>query len=423
MVFGLGTNTKKAPAISHGGSAEEDPFELIISFLTYGKYGHVMKPLCFLGRALHMGSGMNLDFDAYSLVNLVTTAYGGGIVAPLALGNRPAPLVLDVITAVSLLALFLYTSTDFKKLYELAPFKIVGLFLEAMFRINLIAGFVRSCSLPSRVGPIVVGTVAGVGGMFFPFSKGINALKPPLKPPIFRVFATSAFVAIASNPQKYGLEGLDALDNASTTAFLVALNAAFDIFTYLSTSFLFEQQPPPKKSHSSSSTTLFVASLLAVAAGSAGFAYSEENLDALDATYLSVCTLSTVGCGTPLETPQGELVAALLALFGVALFGLAASKAYQTSVAASLSLLLSAAFVVNQLEESWTIQDSALFTFSFATTVGAQGDFKPQDETKMAMILFSFVAKPAFLSVSSALLKSIFRIQLQEEPKPKRKAE
>lgn len=404
---------------------EETGIDSMILFLSYGKYGWVMRPVCILGRAMHMASAnaASLSFDAYSLTNLVTTAFGGGVLAPLVLGARPAPLMVDAIVVSCLAALFLFTSTGFPLVYSLAPFKVFGLAIEAMFRVNLIASIVHAASaaLPSRLGPIVCGSLAGIGGMFLPFTKGIDALKPPLKPPIARVVLTSLFIAVASRPEYYFLSGVSPLEKQTVDAIAVACNALYDVIAYLATcALLFASggggvAAPTKNSpnhKSTSSTGLFMWSVCALFFGAAGFAYT-ESLGAIDAAYLSACTLSTVG-GTP-ATAAGRLFAALLSVLGVALFSAAAVNAYASQLPSgpisALIILVSTALFVAQLEDEWTLLDAASYTFAFATTSGSHLVPKSK-ETKAAAVLFAFVAKPALLTLTVTLTRAIFGIRL-----------
>ena len=403
---------------------EESPLEAMIGLLTYGKYAAVMKPLCIAGRAMHMASGIaTLKWDFHSFVTLLTTAYGGGILTPLVLGGRPAPLVVDYIPLACVCALYLFTSTSFASLYGLAPIKVFGLAIEAIFRVNLIAAMVANASaaLPSRFGPVACGLIAGIGGMFLPFTKGWDAFKPPLKGPICRVLATSLFLAASARPEAYFLPGFAPLAKPTATAIAVAANAIYDVLAYLSTSTLFSgaKPPPAKPTPDASDASLVVLSLLSLAGGAGAFVYT-ESIDIVDALYLAATTLSTVG--SAVTSPAGRLVSLVLSLIGASLFAAAASRAYSLRIPPggppALVIFAGITLYLCQLEPKWSIADSASFVLSLATTTGNSTLTPTTTPSKLASVLFIYFARPAFAALAADLAHKFLRVRL---PPPRAK--
>lgn len=379
---------------------KETPLATMEAFLSYGRYATVMRPLCIFARALHTASGLQVGPDAHSFVSLVVTAYGGGILVPLALGGRPTPLMVDAV----LLSCLFAVVVPFKRFYGLAPIKVFGLLLEAMFRCNLIANFVVNSALPSRLGPIAIGFVAGIGGMFL--SKGIIALKP-LPKPALRVFLTSVFIAVSTSPAKYAVD-VRPLAVPTATALMVAINGVYDVLSYLlSDSILI---PPATDDTTTTSSNTFLLTVFALLAGGVGFNLT-EGLSPLDSVYLSALTVSTVGLGDLYPTtPLGKLISVLLMTFGATLFAHAAAQAYAKASYpyAAISYLAVYTMALFFLEDDWELHDAAYFVLCVGSTVG-YGDLAPKtDQAKGLVILFAFVASPALADLTATLAAALF---------------
>uniref|UniRef100_A0A7S3K3Y2 Potassium channel domain-containing protein n=1 Tax=Aureoumbra lagunensis TaxID=44058 RepID=A0A7S3K3Y2_9STRA len=392
--------------------------ETAIEFLTYGgKYGRLMKRACMLGRALHAANGNpNMRFDAQSLVSLVLGGYGGGILVPLLLGKTPAPLVVDDILIVAFFSFILFSTTNFGTVYNFLPIKCVGLCFEAAFRVNLIATLttVALSIIPSSIGPIILGTLAGVGGLFLPMSKGLDALKPPLKGSINRALLTALVVAITTQPQRYGLQFLEPLTLPLITAILILITAFYDLGAYLTT-----KQPLTtldisannRKKDLEGGKITFLLALFALLAGGVGFFYFENNLNPTDALYLSACTLSSVGFGdiVPLSSP-GRLVAIVLMLFSGAIYIRASAIAYNKTKAKPVSgTIISALFICIAFGlaiaffEDWDIWTSVYFTISLGSTTGFGDLVVTTPESKYLIIILSLLVPPALADIAATL--------------------
>ncbi|KAJ8599189.1 hypothetical protein CTAYLR_007515 [Chrysophaeum taylorii] len=403
------------PVYLKGDNVQEPPLEILTLWLTYGAYATIMKPLCIFARACHAASSLQMTVTAHNYAQLVVTAYGGGILVPLLLGSRPAPLVVDGILIAALTALLLFT-TPFRHLYALAPIKVFGLLLEAMFRVNLISGMIGAASkaLPSSAGPVVCGCIAGVGGLFLPFTKGLDALKPPIKSSIVRVVVTATFIAVSTRPERYWLDGVKPWRASAATALCVAANGLYDVLAYLLPSQLLfppKRANPPKPqviinvNGALQSEILFLSSALSVVLGALAFQYT-EGAGPLDAAFRSATTLATVGMGDAPDTLGGRFVSALLMIFGVSLFATNAHQAYASARAylpgAPLFILGGGAILIGALED-WDFPSAAYFVVNFASTVG-HVDLAPKSpEGKAATIAFSFVAAPALADLVAAI--------------------
>lgn len=403
---------------AESAASTESGMDALIAVVTYGKHAWVVKPLCIFGRSLHMASAnaSKLSFDAHSYVTLVVTAFGGGILTPLVLGARPAPLAADAILVAAMVALYLFTATRFGDIYALAPVKIFGLILEAIFRTNLICSFVATASqaLPSALGPIVCGAIAGIGGQFLPFTKGFDALKPPLPSSTIRVLLTAASYAVATRPRAYNLS-FDPASPTTAKAVTVACNAAYDVALYLGSSTLFLAPPsakpadsPPRAVGRGTLEALFVFSTVAVGLG-AVLLQVVEGIQAIDALYLSAATFATVQAAQP-SLPEARVVFSLLALVGSGAFTVTTHHAYaavtgqfRTSPTAAAVLLLSFTSLLTFLEPAWSFSDAATFALGFAATTGS--NLSPTtDEAKVAVILFALVSKPAYAALAAGAM-------------------
>lgn len=136
-----------------------------------------------------------------SLLQLIFTAYGGGFLGFMLLGEAAAPIAKDIliIYAMVVWALFFVTGGLFAKLFEIAPVKIVCVLLNEVFRAGFIALLtnkslsVLSANEPHYIGPIIIGTIAGCGGYFYPMSKGVSVLDNGINWDTQSAFACAVF--------------------------------------------------------------------------------------------------------------------------------------------------------------------------------------------------------------------------------------
>jgi TRIC channel len=133
------------------------------------------------------GPGKDM-YWAQSIVLTFLLCFGGGIIAPFLLGKPPVVLTNDLIVPVLLAAWFLVNR--FEKatltLLRLPLVKHVLAVLAEIFRANGLCAMVALASnelKPTKYypipvwGPILLGTIAGCGGLFLPLDKGLASLK------------------------------------------------------------------------------------------------------------------------------------------------------------------------------------------------------------------------------------------------------
>ncbi|CAM9740811.1 unnamed protein product, partial [Chrysoparadoxa australica] len=138
-------------------------------------------------KKMEKASGKEI-FWAQSLVMTFLVGFGGGILAPFLLGKPPVMLVNDLIVPVVFIAWFLVARAE-PLVFAIMNTPVVSqviYVLGEVFRGNTLCGVVAAANkaidhgkyYPIPVwGPIVLGTIAGCGGMFLPFDKGLAGIK------------------------------------------------------------------------------------------------------------------------------------------------------------------------------------------------------------------------------------------------------
>ncbi|CAM9281717.1 unnamed protein product [Pylaiella littoralis] len=125
-------------------------------------------------------------FWAESLVMTYMMVFGGGILAPFLLGKPPVMLVNDLVVPVVAVCWFISNRAEGSifALINTPLMKQVISILAECFRANSMCGIVvlsNSILKPGKHypialwGPILLGTVAGCGGLFMPLDKGLKA--------------------------------------------------------------------------------------------------------------------------------------------------------------------------------------------------------------------------------------------------------
>lgn len=119
----------------------------------------------------------------HSLVVTILTSFGGGTVAPMLIGRPPFILSNDLILPITLVTWYIvHYIWGVHDLLTTTPARAIWSSLAALFRVHsgcnmtalaatiLTAGPYYPCP---AVGPVVVGTVVGSLGIFFPLDKGL----------------------------------------------------------------------------------------------------------------------------------------------------------------------------------------------------------------------------------------------------------
>lgn len=154
-------------------------------------------------RKIEKDSGNQL-FWAESLVMTYLMAFGGGIIAPFLLGKPPVMFVNDLIVPLVAVCWFVSNRAE-GSIFALinTPLMKQGiLVLSEIFRANGMCSVVVLSNSILKAGkhypiplwgPILLGTIAGCGGLFLPLDKGLQGLKKGAPWPFQSAFYGSAF--------------------------------------------------------------------------------------------------------------------------------------------------------------------------------------------------------------------------------------
>ena len=141
---------------------------------------------------------------SYKIVSLAMACTGGGIIVPIILNTVPVTLAIDAYPIAIMISYLLHTYFPvLREVAELSPiFKaVIIVFYETMrtFVVCLFTGLAASTISPTQFsfpvfGPIVCGTIAGCGGMFLPFNKGLSPIESTgLAPPMYSALIAATF--------------------------------------------------------------------------------------------------------------------------------------------------------------------------------------------------------------------------------------
>jgi len=196
-----------------------------------------IKYMCMVGYAFLHGCKVfkKISPDApasYKLVNLAMACTGGGIIVPILLNTIPVTLAIDAYPIAIVISYLLHTYFPvLREVLELSPiFKgAVVLFYETnrAYVVTLFTALAASTIAPTQFsvpvfGPIVCGTIAGCGGMFLPFDKGLGAIEANgLPPPVFSALVAAIFFHGVTQLDKSG--GIDIVDVSRKAKVLVAI--------------------------------------------------------------------------------------------------------------------------------------------------------------------------------------------------------
>lgn len=161
---------------------------------------------CFLGGVKVFSASPPKSSAAYKFINLIFTCTGGGILVPLFLNGLPVPLSNDYYVMAILISYAIhYYFPIIREVYKISP--IFQTLIIVMFETNrtfVVTNFVNVAAktIPPTAfgfpvfGPVMCGAVAGCGGAFLPFNKGLDPLFNGVNPPMLTAFIASAFYHI-----------------------------------------------------------------------------------------------------------------------------------------------------------------------------------------------------------------------------------
>jgi hypothetical protein len=148
-------------------------------------------------------TGDNVPFS-YKFISLIFQCTGGGIIVPILINAIPVTLSVDAYPIAIFTSFMIHTYFPIlRKVMELSPiFKAAIIVLYETFRTFVVCKFTAAAADaigPSEFsfpvfGPIFCGSIAGCGGAFLPFSKGLDPIKENgLEPPMFSAFIAATF--------------------------------------------------------------------------------------------------------------------------------------------------------------------------------------------------------------------------------------
>ncbi|KAJ1398001.1 hypothetical protein B484DRAFT_458599, partial [Ochromonadaceae sp. CCMP2298] len=129
--------------------------------------------------------GKPKQYWLHTLVLVLFTGFGGGIITPVLLGRPSAPLANDTAIPVCLLLWYAVHYLGCYPIFQMTPVKLAWNWLMGVFRTFTAVKMVSlACTVltpgpfyPTPLfGPILAGTLASCGGAFLPFDKGLSAI-------------------------------------------------------------------------------------------------------------------------------------------------------------------------------------------------------------------------------------------------------
>jgi hypothetical protein len=159
-----------------------------------------------------MNAGKPPLYWIHSLVLVVFTAFGGGLLAPILAGRPCIPVANDLV--IPLCVVFWYLThhiPGLPKLLNFAPLKFVWTAGIGLFRAHAITNNVNATMAVLAagpyypiplVGPILIGTCVGALGAFLPFDKGLAPIQNSCNWGIQAAFMTATFYHLMVNDQQ-----------------------------------------------------------------------------------------------------------------------------------------------------------------------------------------------------------------------------
>jgi hypothetical protein len=140
-------------------------------------------------------------------VNLLLKCTGGGIIVPILINSIPVPLSVDAYAIAIICSFLLHIYFPMlREILKLSPIlKTSGIILYELLRASVVVKLTAAAGKaipPSEFsfplfGPIFCGTIAGCGGAFMPFNKGLDPIKDVgLAQPMLSAFIAATFYHI-----------------------------------------------------------------------------------------------------------------------------------------------------------------------------------------------------------------------------------
>lgn len=182
---------------------------------------------------------------------MILQCTGGGILVPIFLNAIPVPLAQDAYPVAILVSFLIHNYFPvMREVVHLSPvFKSAIIVLYETLRAYVVTKFTAAAGqaiAPSDFdfavfGPIFCGTIAGCGGAFLPFNKGLDPIKDSLGQPMVSAAVAATFYHLfLSTSLSDGIKDADKKAHVMVAVFFIAYN--------LSTAFPTLKPPPSNKS-------------------------------------------------------------------------------------------------------------------------------------------------------------------------------
>jgi len=198
-----------------------------------------IKYMCMLGYTYLHGHKLftklpNNVSTSFKFVSMLMTCTGGGIMVPIFINGIPVPLANDAypIAIITSFAIHHY----FPILREVMKLSNVMMCFMVLLYENLRAYVVVSLTSAAAdkisastfsfpvFGPIICGTIAGCGGAFLPFSKGLDPIKSGLASPMLSALVAAAgFHLFLNTPLSEGVIDAKQKAHVHVAVFFIAV--------------------------------------------------------------------------------------------------------------------------------------------------------------------------------------------------------
>jgi len=177
------------------------------------KYGKEIALICYcFTHAIRVHSQVQNPFWFHSLVYMLISTFGGGIIGAFILGTKPPILANDLLVPVASVAWYIVHCVPNnwgRKILLLPVVKEIRIFLCELQRANSCVNMVIAANKyfvePSKyyptamVGPILCGTLSSVSGGFFPLNKGLQPIEKTVPWNIQCAFMSATFYHLMIN--------------------------------------------------------------------------------------------------------------------------------------------------------------------------------------------------------------------------------
>lgn len=181
---------------------------------------------------------------SYKIINLFMACFGGGILVPVFINKIPVVLAQDIFFVATMVVFFLHAKVPMLRdvVALSAPLKVILIIMFESFRAGVCISLLeagRKAIEPSYyndvavIGPIMCGAIAGCGGAFLPFNKGLDPIKKSgLVPPMITALIGSTYyhTFLYVGEWAEGIVDADKKAHLTVTLFFI-INHLHDTFT------------------------------------------------------------------------------------------------------------------------------------------------------------------------------------------------